>query len=172
MKINKTVLSIAIAYNIINFLFWKHIENMNDATSMIYLFILPLFWFISIIFLVILGLKNKLTWFNENYRISTIIILLFCTPIFFLTIRSFNSSDIYRDSTGFLSKNGYTIKYESWSYNNGSRKVTKYWKVPEINCYECDSTRFKKDSTWIYLNEKKDTIKVEVYKDGKLISRK
>lgn len=77
MKINKTILSIAIIYNLINFLFWEHIKIMNNATSMIYLLIFPIFWIISIIILIILALKNKSNWFNVNYKITTIISLFF-----------------------------------------------------------------------------------------------
>ena len=145
---------------------------MNNATSMIYLLIFPIFWIISIIILVILALKNKSNWFNVNYKITTIISLFFCTPILFLGFRYINRPDSYRDSTGYISKNGYTIKYENWIYyDNGSRKIIKYWKAVEKDCNDCDSTHFKKDSTWIYFNKKKDTVKIEVYKNGKLISR-
>lgn len=172
MRIIKPLLFIAIVYNIINLLFWEHISIMKDATSMIYLFIYPSYWIITFIVVVILSLKNKSIWFEKKARISTIILIFFCTPIFFFLIRTINTSNSFCDSSGYIPKKGYTIKYESWTYKNGSRKVIKYWKSDEENCTECDSTHFKKDSTWVYFNDKKDTVKVEVYKNGKLINGK
>jgi len=170
MKINKTVLSIAIFYNIINFLFWLHISTMSNATSMIYIFIFPSFWIISIVVVAILAFRNKATWFQKGYKTSTIVGLFFCTPIFFLFVRSVQSPGSYCNSSGYMTQNGYTYKYESWIYNTGSRQVVKYWKADEENCDTCDSSHFKRDSTWVYLNKKKDTVKVETYKNGKLIS--
>lgn len=144
---------------------------MPDATSMIYIIIFPVFWIITIIIVAILTFKNKTIWFEKNYKVSTIIGLFFCTPIFFWFVRAINTPESYRDSSGYMSKNGYTIKYENWTYNDGSPQVIKYWKAVGENCNTCDSTHFKKDSTWIYFNKKKDTIKVEVYKNGELINK-
>lgn len=171
MKINRTLLSIAIAYNIINFLFWQHILTMPDATSMIYVIIFPVFWIITIIIVAILAFKNKAIWFKKNYKLSTIIGLFFCTPMLFWLVRVINTPESYRASSSYASKMGYTIKREKWIYNNGAQ-VIKYWKADESNCNDCDSTHFKKDSTWIYLGKKKDTIKIEVYKEGKLIIKR
>lgn len=169
MKIKRTLLSIAIIYNIINFLFWQHILTMPNATSMIYIIIFPVFWIITIIIVTILTFKNKLIWFKKEYKLSTIIGLFFCTPIFFLFVRSINTPESYRASSSYISKMGYTIKRERWIYNNGEQ-VIKYWKSDTENCNTCDTTSFKKDSTWIYFNKKKDTIKIEIYKNGKLVN--
>lgn len=169
MKINRKLLSIAIVYNIINFLFWLHISNMSNATSMIYMFIFPCFWIATIVFAIILSLKNKAIWFQKEYKVSTIISLFFCTPVLFLSVIVINSSESYRASSSCGNENGFTIKRESWDYSDGGRQVEKYWKANELDCCECDSLRFKKDSTWIYFDKKGDTMKVENYKNGKLI---
>jgi hypothetical protein len=169
MKINRKLFSIAVVYNVINFLFWVHILNMPNATSMIYMLILPCFWILTILFAVILSLKNKLVWFQKEYKVSTIISLIFCTPILFLSVKAISSPESYRASSGCGNKNEFTVKSENWDYNDGGRQVVKYWKAKALDCCECDSLLLKKDSTWIYFDKKGDTMKVESYKDGKLI---
>jgi len=170
MKINKTVLSIAIVYNVINFMFWQYIKTTTGASSMIFIFIFPVFWIISILVVTILAFKNKATWFQKGYKASTIVGILVCTPILFWFVIAIQTSESYCNSTGYTPQNGYTFKYESWIYRNGSRQVVKYWKADGENCDTCDSSHFKRDSTWVYFNKKKDTVKVEIYKNDKLIS--
>jgi hypothetical protein len=169
MKINRKLLSIAVVYNVVNFLFWLHISNMSNATSMIYMVIFPCFWIVTIVFVVMLSLKNKIIWFQREYNVSTIISLFFCTPILFLSFIAINSPESYRASSSCGNKNGFTVKRESWNYSDGGRQVVKYWKANELGCCECDSLRLKKDSVWIYFDKKGDTIKVESYDYGKLI---
>lgn len=172
MKINRTIALIAIIYNLINFLFLWHIKGMPDATSMIYLLIYPCFWIITLVLVTIISIKKRIIWFRQDYRISTIISLFFCTPIFFLIIARAELPESYCQSSGYTSKNGYTFKYEEWVYNPNHVQVVKYWKANKENCNSCDTSQFKKDSTWVYFDKKQDTIKTEVYKNGNLISIK
>lgn len=172
MKINTTATSVAVVYNIINFLFWLHISTMPNATSMVYMFIYPCFWVITLIIMGIMGFRNKAIWFSKTYKVSTIIALFFCTPFPFIWVKAIEAPSTYCVSTGFSTQDGHTIKSEEWVYRTGGLNVIKYWKADESNCNDCDSTHFKKDSTWIYLGKKKDTIKIEVYKEGKLIIKR
>lgn len=172
MKINLTALLLAIAYNVINYLFWLHISSLPNATSMIYLFIYPSYWILSLIAVVVLAIKKRRVWFSNHYKISTVIALLFCTPLPFFLIKSFTSPSTYLSSSGFFTEDACTVKYETWNYNSGELNVIKYWKANKPNCNSCDTSYFKRDSTWIYLDKKKDTIQIDIYKDGHLISRK
>lgn len=172
MKINRKLLLIAVVYNSINFLFWLHISNMSNATSMIYMFIFPCFWIVTIVFAIIFSLKNNAICCQSEYKVSTMISLFFCTPVLFLSVIAINSSESYRASSSCGNENGYTIKRESWNYRGGGRQVVKYWKADEMDCCECDSLRLKKDSIWVYFDKKGDTVKIESYKDGKFIGLK
>jgi hypothetical protein len=163
---------IAIAYNLINFLFWLHISTMPNATSMVYIFVYPCFWIITLIIIGTLVFKNKTIWLSSAYRASTIIALFFCTPMPFLWAKAIAAPSSYCASTEFLTKDGHTIKSEEWVYNTGGLNVIKYWKANEPDCNDCDSASFKPDSVWVYLGKKKDTLRVDRYKNGKLIGEK
>jgi|GEM_PF-4862524 len=172
MKLNITATIIAIVYNLINFLFWLHISTMPNATSMVYIFIYPCFWVITLIIMTTLGVRNKTVWFSRTYKVSTIIALLFCTPMPFLWVKAIVAPSTYCESTGFSTKGGYTLKYEEWVYSTGALNVIKYWKANEPNCNDCDTSYFKPDSVWVYLNKNNDTLRIETYKNGRLISEK
>ena len=170
MKLNITATLIAIIYNVINFLFWLHISTMPNATSMVYIFIYPCFWIITLITVVIVALRNKAAWFSKAYKVSTIIALFFCTPFPFLWSKAIMAPSTYCVSTGFSTKDGHTIKDEEWIYKTGGLNVIKYWIADEPNCNDCDSSSFKPDGVWIYLGKKKDTLQIETYKNGKLVN--
>ena len=168
MKLNITGTLVAIVYNVINFLFWQHISIMPNATSMVYIFIYPCFWIITLIIVAILGFRNKAIWFSKAFRVSTIIALFFCTPVPFLLTKAIAAPSTYCASSGFSTKDGHTLKYETWVYRTGGVNVIKYWTANEPDCNDCDSTHFKRDSVWVYLDKKKDTTRIETYKNGKL----
>lgn len=170
MKVNITATLIAVIYNIINFLFWLHISAMPNATSMVYVFIYPCFWIITLIIVGVLAYRNKRVWFTKAYKASTIIALFFCTPFPFIWFKAIAAPSTYLVSTGFSTKDGHTIKSEEWVYNTGGLNVIKYWKADEANCNDCDSSHFKPYGVWVYLGKKKDTLRIETYKNGKLIS--
>ena len=171
MKINIVAILIAILYNIGNILMWQHIKTMPDASSMIYLIIYPCYWIIAVVIIAIIALKNKLRWFQSSYKFSTILALLFCTPIPFFVLRAVEAPSYYGAMDRFEYKGNYTEKIEQWNYNGGGVYVIKYWRANKPNCESCDTSLFKRDSTWVYFKGK-DTLKVEVYKIGKLVSEK
>jgi hypothetical protein len=75
-------------------------------------------------------------------------------------------------STSFSTRNGSTIKIETWIYDTGALEVIKYWKADKLDCESCDTSHFKPDSTWVYFDKTKDTIRVDTYKNGKLINQR
>ena len=169
MRFNIAATSLALSYNVINFLFWLHLLKMPDAASMIYLIIYPCFWVIALIITGILTFQNKAIWFSKAYKLSTIVALFFCTPIPFVLSKITASPSTYCVSTGFSTENGHTIKSEEWVFNTGSLNVIKYWKADEPNCDNCDSSQFQPAGTWVYLGKKKDTLRIDIYKNGELI---
>jgi hypothetical protein len=173
MKLNKTLFVLALIYNGINFGLMKILTSMNGGSSMIFLLIYPLFWILSLVIVGVLTSKLRRLWFNKSYKLSTNVLLVFCSPLVFLVIVGLHIPRTYCDSTGYNSANGHTYKYESWVYFGSlKQQVIKYWVADQEGCNDCDSTYFKRDSTWIYLNPKQDTMKIDIYKDGKLIREK
>ena len=59
---------------------------------------------------------------------------------------------------------------ERWQYKSGQVYVDKYFTADSIDERTLGEGAFKKDSTWIYLDETGDTLKVEKYKDDSLIN--
>lgn len=161
MKWNQTLLKIAIGYSVINILFYTHILNLNGGSSLIYVLIYPLFWLLTIIIISALTYKKRKSWLSKQLKVSTIILLVFCTPLPLLICSSLIQSDIYRSSTSYNSKNGKITKIETWDYTNGKTAIKKFWKNENI-----------KDSLWIYFDKNGDTLKTEIYKNNQLLKIK
>ena len=134
---------------------------MNGGSSLIYALIYPFFWLLTIITVSVLTYKKRKNWLSKQQKISTIILLVFCTPLPFLTFSSLIQPDIYRASTWYYSKNNQAIKIETWDYSNGKIAIKKFWKNNNA-----------KDSLWIYFDKNGDTLKTEFYKENQLIKTK
>lgn len=160
----------ALGFILINFFFYLHASSMNGGGSMIYIFIFPSFWILTLLILALWGYNQRHCWFKENLRTSSFILLFFCTPIPLFVFSSLIRPEMYCSGTGYNSKNGFTIKDETWNFNNGNTAIIKYWKI-NIENYRGngDDDRFIKDSTWIYFKKNGDTLKTETYKDNQLI---
>ncbi|GAB3354922.1 hypothetical protein GCM10027566_16720 [Arachidicoccus ginsenosidivorans] len=79
-----------------------------------------------------------------------------------------------RSSSSYRPKNGKIFKSENWYYTADYAKtyVDKYFVADSIEEKSKGENAYKKDSTWIYFTKKGDTLKVENYKNGQLISTK
>ena len=172
MKWNKTLSLIVIIYLIINLLFFRNIKTLNGGRAMIYLIILPLFWIVTLITVGILAYKRRKEWFNNELIISTILLLVLCTPLSIWGFSSLTRPEIELSSTGYNPKNGITIKSESWIYNSGQTAITKFWRLETENYSGYNDSEFKKDSIWVYYDNSGDTIRIEKYENDKLIERK
>jgi len=170
MRFNITLTSVAVVYNLINFLFGLHISNMASAASMIYVFVYPCFWIITIVAISIMAFKNRRTWFNKTFKVSTITALFLCTPISFIWFKAITAPSTYCASSGFSTEGDHTIKSEEWVYSNGRLNVIKYWKADIPDCRSL--SLFRPDSVWVYLSKNGDTLQVQTYKDGKLVKER
>jgi hypothetical protein len=160
MKITRTLTVIAIVYLLINLLFYWHATTLNGGTSIVYIFIFPFFWAITIILVIVLSIKNRKLWFQKKQLLSTLIALFFCTPVpLSLTVLVLRPP-YYLAASGSNQENGSTIRFEEWNYYSGKQAITKYWKDEQ------------KDSVWVYFDKKGDTISTETYTEDKLISKK
>ena len=171
MKLNKTLLLIAIGFLIINLFFFKNSETLNGGRAMIYIIIFPLFWIATLITVGILAFKNRKEWFSKEMIISTIAFLILCTPLSIWVFSTLTRPEIQLIGTGYNPRNGMTIKTETWNYNSGQTAVTKFWKIDTENWTSTTEKDFKKDSIWVYLDKKGDTLRIEKYKNDQLVER-
>lgn len=162
MKHNQTLLMIVLGYTLINILFYTHILNLNGGSSLIYVLIYPVFWILTIFIVSVLTYKRRKSWLSKQQKKSTIFFLIFCTPIPLLLLYYIIQPSTYLSSSGgFISKNGFAVKYETWDYSNGKIAIKKFY-----------TNENEKDSLWIYFDRNGDTLKTENYKKNKLVNTK
>ncbi len=171
MKLNKTLLLIAIGFLIINLFFFKNSETLNGGRAMIYIIIFPLFWVTTLIIVGILAYRNRKEWFNKEMKISTIVFLILCTPLSIWGFSALTRPEIQLSGTGYNPRNGITIKTETWNYSSGQTAVTKFWKLDTENWTSSDENQFKKDSIWVYYDKTGDTLKIEKYKNDQFVEK-
>ncbi len=171
MKLNKTLLIIAIGFLIINVLFFKNSETLNGGRAMIYIIIFPLFWIVTLITVGILAYRNRKEWFNKEMKISTILFMILCTPLSIWGFSALTKPEIQLSGTGYNQRNGITIKSETWNYNSGETAIRKFWKLDSENWTNSTENDYKKDSLWVYFDKKGDTLKVEKYNNDQLIEK-
>lgn len=171
IKWNKTLLIITIIFFVINILFFKNAEseNLRGGKAMIYVIIIPVFWIVTMIIVGILAFKNRKKWFNNELRISTIILLILCTPLSVFGFSYITKPKMYLVGTGYNPKGGTTIKTETWNYNSGQVAVIKHWKLDTENWTSYDDNQYKRDSIWVYYDKNGDTLKAEKYRNDTLI---
>ncbi|TXD72141.1 hypothetical protein [Aequorivita antarctica] len=169
---NKTLTIIAIGFLIINLFFFKNAETLNGGRAMIYIFIFPLFWILTLITVGILAYKNRKEWFSNEMKVSTIILLILCTPLSIWGFSSLARPEMELSGTSYNPRNGIIIKSETWNYNSGQTSVTKFWKLDTENWTGYDDSEYKKDSIWVYYDKKGDTLRIEKYKNDQLVENK
>ena len=102
--------------------------------------------------------------------------LIFCTPIpIYLGYRlTHPTPETLRSSSSYNPKAGVIYKSESWYYtsNYPQKYVDMYFVADSLNEIRNGENAFKKDSLWTYFTKTGDTLKVEKYKAGLLISAK
>ncbi|MEH6764610.1 MAG: hypothetical protein V7655_08915 [Aequorivita antarctica] len=169
---NKTLTIIAIGFLLINLFFFKNAETLNGGRAMIYIFIFPLFWILTLITVGILAYKNRKEWFSNEMKVSTVILLILCTPLSIWGFSSLGRPEMELSGTSYNPRNGITIKSETWNYNSGQTAVTKFWKLDTENWTGYDDSEYKKDSIWVYYDKKGDTLRIEKYKNDQLVENK
>ena len=169
MKWNKTLTYFAIGFLLINFLFSENMETLNGGKAMIYIFIYPLFWILTLIIVGVLTYKNRKKWLNKEMKISTIILLICCSPISILIFSTLTKPEIQLSGTGYNPKNGITIKTETWNYNSGQTAIRKFWKINSENWTGYSENEYLKDSIWTYYTKEGEILKTEKYKNNELI---
>jgi hypothetical protein len=161
MKFNRPLTIAAIIYLVINTLFILNAATLNGGGSMIYIFIFPFFWIVTLVIITTLSIKNRKIWFKKDMLLSTLLAIFFCTPVSVSLFVLISRPASYLSSSGSNQKDGHQINSEEWNYySNESRAINKYWKDG------------KKDSTWVYFNKNGDTLATETYSEDKLIHKR
>ena len=171
MKVNKTLLIIAIGFLIINVFFFKNSETLNGGRAMIYIIVFPLFWIVTLMTVGILAYRNRKEWFSKEMKISTILFMILCTPLSIWGFSALIRPEIQLSGTGYNPRNGITIKSETWNYNSGQTAIRKFWKLDSENWTNSAENDYKKDSLWVYFDKNGDTLKVEKYNNDQLIEK-
>lgn len=169
MKWNRKLTWIATGFILVNILFAWHASTMTGGTSLIYAIIFPVFWGLTLIAVGILTFKNRKTWFEKSMSLSTIVSLIFCTPLPLLAFTELTKPEMTRSGTDYWPKDGKTLKTETWIYKPGQIAAKKYWTLETENWTDKSEDEFKRDSIWVYFDKNGDTLKTEHYEKDKLI---
>jgi hypothetical protein len=132
---------------------------------------MPAIWLISIIIGLTVAIVYRKMLFMRASLGWTLLLLFFCTPVPFSVLAAvFLHKDNYCAETDYITREGYVLKHEEWVYNSGKIAVNKYYKLVNQNEDTGDDAEFPKDSVWTYFNRGGDTVKVEHYDKGRLLS--
>ncbi|MBV4360519.1 hypothetical protein [Pinibacter aurantiacus] len=170
---------IAIIANILTIILYDYAASQPGGTGASLAFVvlwMPAVWITTIILTIILALKRRRILFTTGKTKSTILTLLFCTPIplYFGYLFTHPTPESLRSSSSYRPADGKIFKSESWYYtsNDQQKYVEMYFIADSLDEKKNGENAFKKDSTWTYFTKKGDTLRVEKYNAGQLISSK
>jgi hypothetical protein len=133
-------------------------------------------WLITIVLAFTIALKRKKTLFGKSTWVWTALVLLCCTPIpIVLADQVIHPTPETSRSSSFVKyENGKVYKEEYWYYTSDYKQkyADMFFVADSLDEATNGDKAFKKDSTWIFLSKNGDTLKIEKYKDGQLLSAK
>jgi hypothetical protein len=146
----------------------------GTGALMEFVFILiPFIWGITFLIAVILAIIWRKKLFNKIVAPWTILTLVFCTPV--PAIGTYKVThprpETQRSSTWMKTVNGQVHIKENWYYtSNRKTYLKKYFVADSVQERSLGDAAYKRDSIWIYLASNGDTIKIEQYRRGTLLS--
>ena len=174
-KVAPLILIAAFA-NIITVILYNYAASQPGGSGLTLAFTvlwMPLLWIPAIIATVILCIVYRKTLFKRFMLKLTIPAILFCTPIPLIILFNIINplSDTYGAEGDYIEKGSYTLKHEEWVYHsNGKLAVNKFYRFNAPSDEDQDENKKIRDSTWTYFNKAGDTVKIEHYKNGVLLS--
>jgi hypothetical protein len=175
----RPLIIIAIIANFLTIALYNYATSQPGGTGASLAFIvlwMPAVWFMTITLAIIITLRRRRKLFESGKTKWTIITLLFCTPVplYFAYQLTHPTPDTLRSGSSYRPKDGKIYKSENWYYTSDYRQkyVDMYFVADSLDEKANGEDAFKKDSTWIYFTKTGDTLKVEKYKAGQLISAK
>jgi heme/copper-type cytochrome/quinol oxidase subunit 2 len=173
MKKLTPIFIVALIANLITFCFYFYAASQPGGSGLSLVFVLTILvlWVIIMVILIVLVNSRRKIIFKRNLLKWTIPVMFFCTPIPFLVLFFIQNPPfaLYQGSTGYNPLNGFITKEEEWNYPGGKMAIRKYFKLNSEQYQDVNDSRYVKDSTWTYWDKNGDTIKIEWYKNGKLI---
>jgi amino acid permease len=177
MTTYRPILLIAACANLLTIAFYFYANGQPGGThaTLPYLVLwIPAVWITALILTLIVIIQKREKLFAGTKIFKTILLLLFCTPLpFYAGYQLIHKNAAYlRLSTAYLHHQGKIYKTEAWYYTPDYRKkfVTKYFIADSLDEAQNGKKAFKMDSTWIYYSKSGDTMKIEKYLQGKLLS--
>jgi len=177
MSVFRPLIIIAIVANALSIFLYNNAASQPGGTGALLAFIvlwMPAIWLTTMVLTLILAVKQRKTLFAAGTIKWAILILLFCTPIpIYLGYQlTHPTPETVRSSSSYDPRDGKVYKTESWYYSADPRQkyLDMYFVADSIDERRTGENAFKKDSVWIYFTKTGDTLKVEKYKAGQLIS--
>ena len=164
MKINKRLLTFFVLYALVTIYFIYDIKR-DQSSSLIYLYIFPVFWLLGGIILVLLFWFKKIRLQSSGDKV----LLFFSTPlpiwiVFFIFMLS-QSSKLITSSYEY-NKGGHRRREVQYQYQSRQTQRTEFYTskdtVNESNPFPQNDV-WLKDSTWTYYKEDGTIDKVEDY---------
>lgn len=175
----RPLIIIAIIANLLTIGLYNYAASQPGGTGASLAFIvlwMPAVWITTLVLTIILTIKRRQKLFVSGKTQWTVATLLFCTPIplYFGYQLTHPTPETLRSGSSYSPKDGKIYKSENWYYTSNYRQkyVDMYFTADSLDEKANGENAFKKDSTWTYFTKTGDTLKVEKYKDGKLISSK
>jgi hypothetical protein len=175
----RPLILIAIIANLLTIGLYNYAASQPGGTGASLAFIvlwMPAVWITTIVLTIILTLKRRKKLFVSGTTKWTVTTLLFCTPIplYFAYQLTHPTPETLRSGSSYSPKDGKIYKSENWYYTPDYRQkyVDMYFVADSLDEKANGEDAFKKDSTWIYFTKTGDTLKIEKYKAGQLISAK
>jgi hypothetical protein len=135
----------------------------------------PAIWLIALAAMITVMVIKRKVLFKRWTLLSTILLSLFCTPIpiiaFFRMIHP--TPAVYRVEMGTNTIQGRVYITEEWNWSaTHKRYVDKRFVADSGDEAKRRERSYKKDSLWVYFNEKGDTVKLEFYRADSLVWEK
>lgn len=177
MRQLRPLILLAIISNLLTIGLYNYAANQPGGTGASLAFALmwmPAVWITTLILTIFLTLKQRKKLFVRDITKWTVATLLFCTPIpLYLGYRLTHPiPETGRSGSSYWPKGGKIYKSENWYYTADYRQkyVDMYFVADSIEEKSKGENAYKKDSTWIFFTKTGDTLKVEHYNNGRLIS--
>lgn len=170
---------LAIIANVLTIALYNYAANQPGGTGELLSFIvlwIPAIWITTIVLTIVQLIKLRKKLFSNGKTKWTLLTLIFCTPIplHFSYKLIHPTSDTLQSGSSYSPKDGKVYKSENWYYvsDNRQKYVDMYFIADSLDEKTNGENAFKKDSIWTYFTKSGDTLKVEKYNSGKLISTK
>jgi uncharacterized protein YecT (DUF1311 family) len=163
-KWNKTLTGLGIANCIILIWIVNYYLDLENGMGIIAAIVAPVYALIFFIAIIILALIKRKIWFKQDMLASTLLMLLFCTPIPVLSAWYLTQPSTTLHSTE-TALSGNRI-YKTEEVVNGDQVTeVRHW-------IKANNTAYLKDSLWIWMNKNGDTLQIENYTGEKLLNKK